>query len=357
MPDGPFDGYKGQLVPMKFRRRNSEALADLICGNIGSDSPGFGEGPKYFPYRSSMYITEFFQDIGTDHVHDGSTRHRWVADVIDTMLNEPHEGPVHPPEIFCRLIDHLMSPTDALNEGADRLNALRQLNEVLTREGFEAFYGDDRHCYLRHIGSNTITALQANPHRPLSAAELKRRDLLEDYLDTCSEDELIEEVLLPLFRQLGFHRVTAVGHKDKALEYGKDVWMRYTLPTQHRLYFGIQAKKGKLDASGVSKTGNANIAEIHNQALMMLAHEIFDPETNCRVLVDHAFIVAGGEITKAARNWLANALDASKRSQIMFMDRTDILNLYVVTNLPLPARALPKEPDSWGGTESTEPPF
>ena len=44
------------------------------------------------------------------------------------------------------------------------------------------------------------------------------------------------------------------------------------------------------------------------------AHEIFDPETNRRVLVDHAFIVAGGEITKQARNWLGNALDAAKRT-------------------------------------------
>jgi hypothetical protein len=90
--------------------------------------------------------------------------------------------------------------------------------------------------------------------------------------------------------------------------------------------------------------------------LMMLAHEIFDPETNKRVLVDHAFIVAGGEITKAARNWLGNALDDSKRSQIVFMDRDDILNLYVVTNLPLPEAALPKQPDPWGGA-SDEPPF
>jgi len=53
--------------------------------------------------------------------------------------------------------------------------------------------------------------------------------------------------------------------------------------------------------------------------------------------VDHAFIVAGGEITKAARNWLGNKLDASRRSQVMFMDREDILNLFVVTNLPLPS--------------------
>jgi len=32
--------------------------------------------------------------------------------------------------------------------------------------------------------------------------------------------------------------ITAAGHKDKSLEYGKDVSMRYLLPTQHALSFG-----------------------------------------------------------------------------------------------------------------------
>jgi len=342
---------------VKFRRRNLEALGNLICGNNGSSEPRDGAEPPYFVYRSSMYITEFFQDLDTEHVHDGSTRHRWVADVLELMLNEPHDGPAHPPEIFCRVIDRLMDPSDALSEGPDRSHALGQLNEVLAREGFDAFYADDGHCYLRHIGTKTVTVPQVNPHRPLTVAETERRAQLVAFLDKCSEDQLIEEVLLPLFRQLGFHRITAAGHRDKALEYGKDVWMRYTLPTQHTLYFGVQAKKGKLDASGVTKAGNANVAEIHNQALMMLAHEVFDPETNKRVLVDHAFIAAGGEITKAARNWIGNALDASKRSQIMFLDRDDILNLYVVTSLPLPAGALPpRAADPWS-TLGDEPPF
>ena len=148
-------------------------------------------------------------------------------------------------------------------------------------------------------------------------------------------------MLLPLFRQLGFHRVTVAGHKDKALEYGKDLWMKYTLPTTHVLYFGIQAKKDKIDSSGVS---TANVAEIYNQVSMMIAHEIFDPEIGKRVLVDHAYIVAGGENTKQARDWLGNNLDANKRNQIIFMDRDDILNLFVVTNLPLPAKALPPPP-------------
>lgn len=326
---------------MKFKRRNLEALADLICGNVAPDTESF------FPYRSSSYITEFFADLDTNYQHDGSTRHRWVADVLEEILDAPHESPAHPPELFCRLIDQLMSPQDALNEGADRPAAMLQLNEVLNREGFEAFFADDRHCYIRHVGTKAVSGLMANPHRPFSLAESKKRAELSSYLDHCSEDELIETILLPLFRQLGFHRITPSGHKDKALEYGKDVWMRYTLPTQHVLYFGIQAKKGKIDSAGVTKSSNANVAELCNQALMMLAHEIFDPEVNRRVLVDHAFIVAGGEITKAARNWIGNALDASKRSQIMFMDRDDILNLYVVTNLPLPDAALPPPSHSW----------
>jgi hypothetical protein len=58
-----------------------------------------------------------------------------------------------------------------------------------------------------------------------------------------------------------------------------------------------------------------------------------------KVLVDHAFIAADGEITKAARNWLGDEPDATKRSPILSMDREDILNLFVVSNLPLQGSA------------------
>jgi hypothetical protein len=341
-------------VAVKFRKRTLDELASLVVGDKGVEpgstwpQQGIPQESKYFPYRSSWYITQFFRELDTDWEHDGSTRARWVAEVLEQILAEPHPDPLRPPETFCRLIDELMSPADAHNEGMDRANALRQLNEVLIREGFEAFYGEDRHCYLRNLGTGAVSQPPANPHRPLSAAEIKRRADLETYLGECSEDELIEQVLLPLFRQLGFQRITAAGHRDKALEYGKDVWMRFRLPTQHYLYFGIQAKRGKIDAAGMSRDGNTNVAEIYNQVLMMIGHEIFDPETNRAVLVDHALIVAGGEITKAARNWIANKLDTSRRSQIMFMDRNDILNLFVVTNLALPShQRLSSEPDPW----------
>ena len=82
---------------------------------------------------------------------------------------------------------------------------------------------------------------------------------------------------------------------------------------------------------------------------MMVDHEIFDHDTNKKVLVDHAYIVSGGEITKQAKNWLGGKLDASKRSQVIFMDRDDLLNLFIVTNLPLPNEQ--STLDTWNDAE------
>ena len=63
---------------------------------------------------------------------------------------------------------------------------------VLQREGFGAFYAEDNHCYLRHLGTKAVTTLSANPHRPFSKAERERRQLLAAYLSSSSEDDLIE---------------------------------------------------------------------------------------------------------------------------------------------------------------------
>lgn len=312
---------------MKFKNRNLRAVAEMVIG----------DNDKFF-YRSSSFITQFFEECDLDFVHDGSTRWAWTSERLAELLNDPQETPNTLPQRFMHVLRVLMQKSDALDSDPDRSIALEELNKPLGREGYEAFYGEDNFLYVRHIGSQTLS-ISVSPHRPFTQQELEKRSTLEAFLGICSEDQLIEDILLPLVRQLGFQRVSAAGHKDKALEYGKDIWMRYVLPTQHILYFGLQVKKGKLDAAGASKGSNSNIAEIYNQVLMMLGHEIFDPETSRRVLVDHAFIVAGGEITKQAKNWLGEKLDVTKRSQVMFMDREDILNLYITSGLPLPESA------------------
>lgn len=91
--------------------------------------------------------------------------------------------------------------------------------------------------------------------------------------------------------------------------------MKFRLPTLNWLYIGIQAKRGKLESAGVSEGGNANIAEILNQARMMLGHAIFHPEINRKVL--------GAAISQR----LGEQLDARQRSQVMFIERKDILDL------------------------------
>ncbi|HIE3979706.1 TPA: hypothetical protein ACXNHP_005242 [Pseudomonas aeruginosa] len=316
---------------MKFKPRNLRAIAEMIIGDA-----------DYFPYRSSSYITKFFEECDLEYRHDGSTRWQWTSERLSELLNEPQPTAYSLPERFMHVLRVLMHKSDAEPGDEGRSMALNLLNQPLKREGYEAYYDEDDLLHVRHVGTKIISTA-GNPHRPFTPSEIEHREKLSEYLKKCSEDELIEEVLLPLFRQLGYHRITAAGHKDKSLEYGKDLWMRYVLPTQHVIYFGIQAKIGKLDAAGMTKGSNANVSEIYQQALMMLGHEIFDSETSRRVLVDHAFIVSAGEITKQARNWLGERLDATKRSQIMFMDRDDILNLYTANGVPLPVGADPKK--------------
>ena len=312
----------------RFRKKTIHEIADMICGN-------FSQAESYFTYRSSSYLTEFFEDCDLEqYVHDGSTRKWWVANVLQEILNQPSNDATLPSPEFQTVIQALMDRADHVNEDSDRSGALIQLNASLSRERLEAFYAEDNLCYLK----STRTGITSRPgpvlDRALSRDELDRRGRLEAFLDQSSEDDLIEKVLFPLFQTLGFRRISIAGHDDKVLEYGKDVWMKYRLPTGHWIYLGLQAKRGKIDAA--ARTKNDNVAEIHRQVIMMLGHEIFDTDTNRKHLVDHAMIVAGGTITKQAKNWLGERLDASRRSQILFMDRADILHLYVVHNVPMP---------------------
>ncbi len=100
--------------------------------------------------------------------------------------------------------------------------------------------------------------------------------------------------------------------------------MKYQLPTGHWLYFCAQIKKEKIDSSGVG--GNNNVANVLTQAKMAIDHPIFDPDANRKVLLDHLFIISAGEITRAARSWLGEKLDAGTRRHIIFMDRDEFLD-------------------------------
>ena len=98
---------------MAFKDRSLRELADMICGN-------FERTKSFFRYRSSSYLTEFFQDCSTDYRHDGTSRSYWVAERLREILAAPSTQPHALPITFCRVIQTLMDPNDAENEGPER---------------------------------------------------------------------------------------------------------------------------------------------------------------------------------------------------------------------------------------------
>ena len=48
----------------------------------------------------------------------------------------------------------------------------RQAQAYLHFDALDSLLWEDQRCYLRHVGTKTVTTLAANPHRPLTQAEV-----------------------------------------------------------------------------------------------------------------------------------------------------------------------------------------
>ena len=280
------------MIPaFKMRNKTLKELARMICGE-----------EDYFKYRTWDNLHEFVEDCQLDQfVVDGHYRKGWVANFLRNVVNQPVDDEDLPSREFQRVILLLMDKSDADEDDPERVNALGLLNRTLATENLEAFYADDDRCYVRCTRTGNFRIPDQDLRRAMTAAERRRQKVLERFLDNASEDEFLKEILEPLFLTLRFEKVSVAGHKDKLLEYGIDMWMKFQLPTRHWLYFALQAKKGKVHSNAKS---DGNVAEILRQTTMMLGHAIFDPEINTKRLVDHAIIAAGGDITKQAKHWI-----------------------------------------------------
>jgi hypothetical protein len=133
----------------------------------------------------------------------------------------------------------------------------------------------------------------------VTQTQFRAAELRKDLQAIIREDEFTERLLVPFFQRMGFHRVSAGGHREKTLEFGKDLWMKYQLPTGHWIYFCAQIKRDKIDSSGTG--GPNNVATVLTQVKMAIDHPIFDPDANRKVLLDHVFLISAGEITRAAK--------------------------------------------------------
>ena len=106
-------------------------LAEMICG----DAPF-----TYFPYRSSSYLSRFFQDLDLDYTHDGSTRRHWVRSVLDELNKRPSSKEDTPPPEMIKVIEYLLHPDHFTGyEGGDQEKALAAVKESLKTYGLRVF--------------------------------------------------------------------------------------------------------------------------------------------------------------------------------------------------------------------------
>jgi hypothetical protein len=320
---------------MRLHKRTLESLADMVCGNPPASLRPNETTQRHsnFPYRSSTYLTRFFEDCDLVYVHKNSTRKWWVMDVLGELNDQTSEPDLPSPNLI-RVLQELMD-RENFTDTTQRASALDDLNAALIRDSLRAFFDERGSTHIQSTAVPGATSRDLPKKTPWTKDQLAYRQRCETYLDEASEDDFIETVLAPLFSALGFTRISVTGHTDKHLEFGKDLWMKYRLPTGHLIYIGCQAKREKLDAA--ASGSNTNIPTILKQVEMMIGHPVFDPDDNRKHLLDHCYIISAGEITKAARHYLAERLDQQARRHILFMDRADLLDLATRTNLHIPS--------------------
>ncbi len=107
---------------MKFKPRNLRAIAEMIIGDNDK-----------FLYRSSSYITQFFEECDLNYVHDGTTRWAWTVDRLFELLEMPSASANALSETFVKVLHVLMHKSDALDDDPDRSIALTELNIPLGR--------------------------------------------------------------------------------------------------------------------------------------------------------------------------------------------------------------------------------
>jgi len=114
---------------MELKNSTLGKIARMICGD---------EPYNDFPYRSSSYLTSFFEELDLDYTHDGSTRYWWVRSVL-LELNQLEETSEEFSSIaMVKVIEYLLDPDHFAVTDKDQEQAIGRVNEVLQRYELQA---------------------------------------------------------------------------------------------------------------------------------------------------------------------------------------------------------------------------
>ncbi len=130
-----------------------DTLADFICGD---------EVDKYPQYRSSSYLTRFFQNIGINITHDGTTRKWWVLESLKQFSLDQIEN------VILRLVDIREYKAD-MNKLAI---ATKAMNSILFMENMG----------LTFSGRNPVLIQLADSSKPIISTDQPTSNSEEEFL-------------------------------------------------------------------------------------------------------------------------------------------------------------------------------
>ncbi len=155
---------------------------------------------------------------------------------------------------------------------------------------------------------------------------LLKNELLIEFFDSANEEDFTLLFLVPLFKRMGFEKVTPKKHTEHIMEYGQDIKiMRLRIPTGHFLYFVCQVKIGIIGSSPNQPT--QNIATILEEIRPAFEKEIFDSDLGMDIRPDHVFLIASGRIGEQAKLYLQERIQTTHRN-LRFIERDDLIDKY-----------------------------
>ena len=141
-------------------------------------------------------------------------------------------------------------------------------------------------------------------------------EVILEKLNSFTEDEMIEKVVLPLYRrrfQRNFHQIEFSG-KDKREDGGIDIlYYEVTADTNNKRYAGVQVKQGAINTG----KGANGIAAITIQAQQAFNKPIYDTADKKEYRLASYVLLTTGEIQPKAR---ASIVDQFEHKPIDFID-------------------------------------
>jgi hypothetical protein len=126
----------------------------------------------------------------------------------------------------------------------------------------------------------------------------------KEQISKMKEEEFQNTVLIPLFRKMGFHDVTAFG--GGSLELGKDIVMWKLDALGQRVNYGVVVKAKKITGNAETNEGAMNVL---NQVRQTLKNPYVNPVSGELEHIGMCFVACSKEINKEAMNSIKGDLE------------------------------------------------